>query len=40
MNLGSPNELTRLVRGEGVGDAHSTANPKKGKTWSREGALL
>lgn len=40
MNVGDPNRLSSRDRAEGVGDAHSTVDPKKGKTWRREGALL
>jgi len=40
MNVGDPNSLSRRDKAEGVGDAHSTVESKKGKTWKREGALL
>ena len=40
MNVGAPNNPPRRGGVEGVGDAHSTDEPKKGKTWKREGALL
>jgi len=40
MNVGDPNNPSRRDGVEGVGDAHSTADTKKGKTWRREGALL
>ena len=39
MNVGGPNDsLSRLV--EGIGDAHSSADPRKGKSGRSEGALL
>ena len=39
MNVGGPNDsLSRLV--EGIGDAHSSDDPRKGKSGSSEVALL
>ena len=39
MNVGGPNDsLSRLV--EGIGDAHSSDDTRKGKSGSSEGALL
>lgn len=39
MNVGDPNgSLFSLA--EGIGDAHSSADPRKGKSGSSEGALL
>ncbi|AEE52513.1 hypothetical protein Halhy_4678 [Haliscomenobacter hydrossis DSM 1100] len=39
MNVGDPNDRqSNLV--EGVGDAHSSADPRKGKSGRSEGALL
>ena len=40
MNVGDPNGMSWREIAEGVGDAHSTVETKKGKTWKREGALL
>jgi len=40
MNVGDPNNLSRLDRVEGVGYAHSTVETGKGKNQRREGALL
>jgi len=40
MNVGSPNRLSRRAGAEGVGNAHSSEDPRKGKSGDSEGALL
>lgn len=40
MNVGDPNRLCRRAGAEGVGYAHSSEDPRKGKSGKSEGALL
>ena len=39
MNVGDPNGIPSRVA-EGIGDAHSSSDARKGKSGSSEGALL
>jgi len=39
MNVGDPNGIPSRIA-EGIGDAHSSDDPRKGKSGRSEGALL